>query len=287
MKDFKYLAPSTLSEALLLLAQDAGQARLLAGGTDLLVRMKDGLLEPERIIDLRRVTALGGIREDAGMIWIGAMARHSEVASSSLIQAKAPLLAEACRMIGSWQIRNLGTLAGNLVNASPAADSVPPLFTLNAEVILTNQRGERTVPVALFAEGPGRNCLGKDELLTSIRFSPLPDTAVSFFLRAGQRRALAISKTSLAFIGILDDRRSTWKDVRIALGAVAPTVIRAHRAETYLVGKPLNRNVLKEAAAIISEEAKPISDVRSTIEYRRLVTGNLLIQGLWPLMKEE
>ncbi|MCX5976700.1 MAG: xanthine dehydrogenase family protein subunit M [Coprothermobacterota bacterium] len=287
MRDFEYLAPSTLVEALQLLSQAAGQARLLAGGTDLLVRMKDGTVNPGQIIDLRQVAELRGIREEGGMIWIGAMTRHSEVASSPLIQAKAPLFSEACRLIGSWQIRNLGTLAGNLVNASPAADSVPPLFTLDAEVILANHRGERTVPVALFAEGPGRTCLGKDELLTSIRFQPLPETAVSFFLRAGQRRALAISKTSLAFTGILDDRHSTWKEVRIALGAVAPTVIRAHRAETYLVGKPLSRKALEEAAAIVSEEAKPIADVRSTIEYRRLVTGNLLIQGLWPLMKED
>lgn len=287
MRDFEYLAPSTLSEALQLLAQAAGQAWPLAGGTDLLVRMKDGTVKPGQIIDLRRVAELRGIREEAGMILIGAMTRHNEVASSPLIQAKAPLLSEACRQIGSWQIRNLGTLAGNLVNASPAADSVPPLFTLDAEVILANHRGERTVPVALFAEGPGRTCLGKDELLTSIRFRPLPEAAVSFFLRAGQRRALAISKTSLSFAGILDDRRSTWKEVRIALGSVAPTVIRAHRAEAYLVGKPLRRKVLEEAAALVSEEAKPITDVRSTIEYRRLVTGNLLIQGLWPLMKED
>jgi len=287
MRDFEYLAPCSLSEALQLLARKDSQTWPLAGGTDLLVRMKDGSVKPERIVDLRLVAELYGIREEDGVIRIGAMTPHSEVASSPLIQAKAPLLAEACRQIGSWQIRNLGTLAGNLVNASPAADSVPPLFTLEAEATLANAHGERIVPVARLAEGPGRNCLEKDELLTSIRFRPLPEAAISFFLRAGQRRALAISKTSLAFIGILDDRRSTWKEVRIALGAVAPTVIRARRAETYLVGKPLQRKALEEAAALVSEEAKPIADVRSTIEYRRLVTGNLLIQGLWPLMKED
>jgi CO/xanthine dehydrogenase FAD-binding subunit len=287
LKDFVYLAPASLEVALRWLEERAGLAWPMAGGTDLLVRMKDNLIQPHAVIDLTRLEEIRFIREVDGMIQIGAAIRHSEAASSPLLRDRAPLLAEACSMVGSWQIRNMGTLAGNLCNASPAADTVPPLLALGAEVVLASHQGQRSVAVENFSLGPGKTCLVPGELVIRIQFRPPPVGAVSFFQRVGQRRALAIAKCSLAFVGSRSEGPETWRKVRIALGAVAPTVIRAHRTEEFLIGKPLRRTVLEEAARIVEEEARPIADIRSTVDYRRRVTGNMLVRGLWSLMKEE
>lgn len=283
MRDFRYFRPKTLKEALTLLWNERG--RVLAGGTDLLVKMKDGVISPECIIDITFIEDLRYIREKNGVVEIGSLATLSMVASSPVVKLRAPHLAESTRLIGSPQIRNVATIGGNIVNASPAGDSIPPLFTLNAEICLQSEKEERLLKIEDFFLGPGIAIIRPEELLTAIRFPSIDVSFFSFFKKIGQRKALAISKVSLAFLGLLSEGQRSFKDVRISLGAVAPTVIRAKRAEEFLIGKAIDGEVLERVAALCAEETKPISDIRSTLVYRKKVSGELLKRGLSEFME--
>jgi CO/xanthine dehydrogenase FAD-binding subunit len=278
VRDFKYFRPKTLKEALKILRNERG--KVLAGGTDLLVKMKDGLIYPESVIDITLLEELRNIRQRDGRVEIGALATLSMVASSQIIQLRAPHLAESARLIGSPQIRNMATIGGNIVNASPAGDSIPPLYTLNSELILESENEKRVVKIEDFFSGPGVSSIRPHELLTAITF-PFPEEPFfSFFKKVGQRKALAISKISLAFLGVIEEQGRSFRDVRISLGAVAPTVIRARRTEDFLKGKIIDQKVLEEVSGLCAEETKPISDIRSTSVYRRKVSGELLKKGL-------
>jgi len=283
VRDFDYYRPRTLKEALQMISEN--QAKVLAGGTDLLVRMKDGLLRPESLVDISFLNELRYVREENGYVAIGALTTHAFLEGSPVIEKKAPHLAQAVRSIGSRQIRNMGSLGGNIVNASPAGDSIPPLYTLDAEFVLESLKGQRVVLAEEFFTGPGQTVLGKEELLTQVRFRPPEREFASFFLKVGQRKALAISKVSLAFLGVYGLDRKGFLKVRIALGAVAPTVIRARRAESFLQENSLTEEVIGQSRLLCSEEARPISDIRSTFEYRQKVAGDLLKKGLYPLIE--
>ncbi|MCR4433410.1 MAG: xanthine dehydrogenase family protein subunit M [Caldiserica bacterium] len=278
MRDFKYFRPRTLKEALSILTQE--RAKVLAGGTDLLVKMKDGLLRPESVMDISFLEELKFIREEEGMVTIGALATHSMLERSPIINTKAPHLAEASRSIGSPQIRNVATIGGNIVNASPAGDSLPPLYTLEAELLLESEKGSRIVAIEEFFTGPGQSIIEPHELLTAIRFKAPRGELLTFFQKLGQRKALAISKVSVAFLATCAADKKFLRKVRIALGAVAPTVIRAREVESFLENGSINEEMVDLAAKLCSEEARPISDIRSTLVYRKKVTGELLKRGL-------
>jgi xanthine dehydrogenase small subunit len=262
--------PRRLDDALELLAQRALEARPLAGGTDILVEAKDGRVARGALLDVSAVEEMRGIEERGDALWIGAAATHTEILESALVARYAPALPAACAVVGGPQIRNRGTLGGNLANASPAADTVPPLFAADAVLELVSVSARREVPVTQMFTGPRRSVLARDELIVGVRI-PRRDGVRAAFLRLGQRQAQAISKVSVAVALAFAGGRPSW--ARVALGAVAPTVVRARRAEQALLeGGPL---ALARARKLVMEEIAPIDDLRSTREYRREMAGVL------------
>jgi CO/xanthine dehydrogenase FAD-binding subunit len=249
----------------------AGEVRPLAGGTDILVRAKDGLQSRAALLDLSAVPEMKGIEERGTELWIGAGVTHAELMRSALVARYAPALPQACAVIGGPQIRNRGTLGGNLANASPAADTVPALFAADAVVELVSVSDRRDLPVRELFTGPRQTVLARDELILGVRVPRRPGVRGAF-LRLGQRQAQAISKVSIAVAMTFKDGRPDW--ARVALGAVAPTVIRASRAEAALLAG--GHEGLRRAREEVMSEVRPIDDLRSTREYRREMAGVLL-----------
>ena len=266
-----YYRPRSLEEALEILAQRPGEARPVAGGTDVLVKAKDGAESRAALFDLTAVPELRGIAERGDHLWIGAGSTHTEMMGSALVARHVPALPAACGVVGGPQIRNRGTLGGNLANASPAADTVPPLYAADALVETVSVSSRRDVPVAEFFTGPRESVLAPDELITAVKV-PLRPGVRGAFLRLGQRQAQAISKVSVAVAMTFRDGRPDW--VRVALGSVAPTVIRATETEKALLRG--GHEGLRRAKEAVKEEVKPIDDLRSTREYRREMAAVLL-----------
>jgi len=243
----------------------------LAGGTDILVRTRDDSLARGLLFDLTALPELRGIEQRNGQLWLGAASTHSELEESPLVARLAPSLSQACGVIGGPQIRCRGTLGGNLANGSPAADTVPGLLTADAVVELASAASRRDVPIATFSTGPGSTVLQPGELIVGVRV-PCHEGARGGFSRLGQRRAQAISKVSVA-VTLTGSSRHPER-VGIACGSVAPTVIRASRAEAILLEGGLAR--LEEAKQAVREEVQPIDDIRSTRAYRREMAALLL-----------
>lgn len=266
-----YVIPKSLPEAVEALAADAGHARIVAGATDIILEIERGVRKGvATLIDLSRVPGLDRIElRDDGRIHLGPLATHNAVAASPLIQQRALALAQACWEVGAPQIRNRATVAGNLITASPANDTITPLMALNAAVTLTSKRGERVVPLAEFYTGVRRSVMDPDEILTDIAFdAPDPETTRSMYVKMALRRAQAISLVNAAVVVTFDgDRRVVT--AHIALGAVAPTIIRCPNAETVLVGSTLADDVIAKAAKLAQQTARPIDDVRASADYRR------------------
>ncbi len=288
MQFVDYYKPANISEALELLRNFALnhshlKCRLLAGGTDLIPRMKDDINYPDVIVEITDIAELKGIELHNGTILIKAGTTFAEIAESELVKQGASLLACAASRIGSVQIRHRATIGGNIVNASPAGDSIPPLFVLQAQLHLLSLRNgritERKAPVEKFFVGPGQTIIQGDELLTAISF-PLPDPdSTGVFLKLGQRRAMAISKVNLALLAKAVNGRIEW--IRLALGAVAPTVVRAYKTEAALIGKSIGDTTnIERAMEIIKSEVSPIDDIRSETWYRREMCGILLNRAI-------
>jgi len=266
-----YYRPQSLEEALEVLAQRQGEVRPVAGGTDVLVKAKDGQLDRGALFDLGAVPELNGIEDKGDHVWIGATTTHTAMIESPLLASWAPALPEACRVIGGPQIRNRGTLGGNLANASPAADTVPPLYAADAVVETVSISSRREIPIAEFFTGPRESVLAGDELIVGVRV-PKQRGVRAAFLRLGQRQAQAISKVSIAVAMTFKDGRPDF--VRVALGAVAPTVIRARATEKALAAG--GYEALVKAKEAVRDEVRPIDDLRSTREYRREMAAVLL-----------
>lgn len=283
LKPVDYLSPTTIGEVLefMQLHQDKGY-KLLAGGTDLIVRMKESIEKPEVLIDLSRVEELARIEERTNAIYLGAMVTCARIISSELLNQRAEILVAACQRMGSPQIRSRATLGGNIANASPAGDTIPPLLALGASLELQSHSGSRTVPLDAFFRGPGETILAPDELIIAIQFpKPAPEEK-GFFLKLGQRSAMSISKISVTGQLHLNMGRIAW--ARIAYGAVASTPIRAHAVEDFLRGKPLTPATIRQAAELAQQTVSPITDIRSTESYRRKMSSVLLRRGLEGLM---
>ena len=283
LKPVDYLSPTTIGEVLefMQLHRDKGY-RLLAGGTDLIVRMKESIEKPEVLIDLSRVEELARIEERTNAIHLGAMVTCARIILSELLNQRAEILVAACQRMGSPQIRSRATLGGNIANASPAGDTIPPLLALGASLELQSHSGSRTVPLDAFFRGPRETILAPDELIIAIQFpKPAPEEK-GFFLKLGQRSAMSISKISVTGQLHLNMGRITW--ARIAYGAVASTPIRAHAVEDFLRGKPLTPATIQQAAELAQQTVSPITDIRSTESYRRKMSSVLLRRGLEGLM---
>jgi len=277
MKSIDTYSPRKLSEALRILAERREGIRVIAGATDIIVQVLERKKDPGALLTISYLDELRFIREDKGTVTIGALTTHREVERSPIIRKKAKLLSEAAFIVGSPQIKNLGTLAGNVVNASPVADVVPPLMVLGSVLTLKSSSGERRIPIGEFATGPGATVMRPDELLVEISFAALRPDEISFYERLGQRRLLSISKVGVAFRARREGKKLS--DVSIALGAVAPTVITAPRTAAFLEGKEYSEEVAAEAARIVESESKAITDIRSTAFYRNRMAGALLIRG--------
>jgi CO/xanthine dehydrogenase FAD-binding subunit len=265
---FGYLAPATLDEALSLLAQHKGRAKVIAGGTDLIPKLKRReTAAPDYVINLKGIPGLDKIKQDGGGLNIGALATIVAVETSPQIHQKFAILAQAAQSMASPQVRNRGTIAGNICNAVPSADSAPALLTLGAKLKIISLKGERTVNIEDFFTGPNQTALNNEELLTEIQIPAMPPGSKGVYLKLSPRRAMDLAIVGVAAVVTAQD--GVCKDIRIALGAVAPTPTRAEKAEAILKGQKLNDNLIGKAAKAAAAQAKPIDDHRASAEYRR------------------
>ncbi|HBZ00222.1 MAG TPA: xanthine dehydrogenase family protein subunit M [candidate division Zixibacteria bacterium] len=269
------LIPKSLGDALK--AKAGKNVVAIAGGTDILVKLHDRFDDPQpKLLILDHLKAIHKIAITKKEVTIGPLVTFSEIEKSDILKAHASQLTEAASLAGSTQIRNRATIGGNLANGSPAGDLISPLYVLGASLELSSSKSKRIVPIEEFFIGPGKTVLKSNELITAIKIPKLNNHG--FFLRLATRRALAISKVSVAASLIIENKKI--ESIKIALGAVAPTVIRATRTEELLLGKALSPQVIADAASIIKEEARPIDDIRSNALYRKEMVGVLLKRGL-------
>lgn len=253
-------------------------AVILCGGTDVMIKMRAGMLQPEALLDVSQVDSLQGIRIEESTLLIGAATIESDIMGSSLIRQHVPLLASVLGQLGSVQIRNRGTLGGNIVNASPAADGAIPLLVYDTEIQLVGPEGERWVKLENFFTGPGRTTLAPGEFVRTLRL-PIPVAeCYSFFHKVGKRNALTIAIASLGTLLRLEG--AVIRELRIAVGSVAPTPKRLRDIEKQLTGRPLDSATIAAARDLIMGAITPISDVRASAEYRKNVIGDLLIRAL-------
>jgi carbon-monoxide dehydrogenase medium subunit len=275
----EFYQPTTLQDASRLIKENGSGGRFLAGGTDLVIAMKEKGLVPKYIVDLKRIAGLTGIREIAdGAIALGALTTMREIEISPLINRKYPFLAQSAAEVGSIQIRNRATVGGNMANATPSADVAPALIALNARVKIVDSDGERVLALEDFFRGPGQTVMSSDEILTEITIPKSGETLVGDYIKFSPREMMDLAYVGIAVAYSRDGGKCTG--VRIVLGAVAPTPIRARKAEALLEGQELTEALAERAGAIAATEAKPISDVRSTADYRRAMVAAMTKRAL-------
>lgn len=274
-----YYTPTTLDDTLRLLKQHGADARIIAGGTDLLIELERKIRSARVLIDITHVPGLDQIRLDNGGFHLGPLVTHNQVVASDLVVAQAYPLARACWEVGAPQIRNRGTIAGNLITASPANDTIAPLWALNASVTLTSaERGPRTLPFYEFYKGVRKTVMAADELLTDISFAAMNDEERGTFIKVALRRAQAISVVNCAVV--LEMHRDAIVKARLTYGSVAPTIVRAPAVEKYLVGKSLTEAVIERAGELAMNAARPIDDVRGPAEYRTEMLRVITLRAL-------
>lgn len=280
LRPFRYYRPSSVSEILELLEGKAPGVKLLAGGTDLLVQMKEERMAPEGIIDLGGTPELGRIESRDGRLRVGAMVRLSALENLQGIHQGASLISSAAHRVGSPQIRFRGTIGGNLCNASPAADMAPALLVMEASVTLASKKGERRIPLESFFTGPGMTVLKEDEMLKEIDIPGPPGRGIGVYLKLGRRRSMDLALVSIALLLSLGPDRQTCERVRVAFGSVAPVPLRAKETEGFLEGKKLTEDILFEASQLAEKESQPITDVRATAAYRKEMVGVLFRRAM-------
>ncbi|HEX9115931.1 MAG TPA: xanthine dehydrogenase family protein subunit M, partial [Anaerolineae bacterium] len=279
-----YYAPATLDEALELLATHGEACRAMAGGTDLILELERGARSQHIVVDVSRIPGLDRIEVHDGVLSLGPLATHNQVAGDAAVLAGAYPLARACWQVGAPQIRNRATIAGNLITASPANDTIPPLWALDATVTLASKaRGTRTLSFAEFYKGVRRTAMAADELLVRIDVPVLGPNERGTFLKLGLRQAQAISLVNAAVVVEFAGEpgpAAVVRRARIALGAVGPTPLRAEEAEASLEGTTLDREAMARAAALAARAARPISDVRASAAWRRRIVEVLVGRAL-------
>ncbi|HTS48782.1 MAG TPA: xanthine dehydrogenase family protein subunit M [Bryobacteraceae bacterium] len=273
--EYDLVAPTNLRDALVLIGD---QRRPIAGGTDLMVLFEAGKLAYRRLVSLHGISELRGITEDPTYVTIGALATYTEIQRHEIIRREFPLLVRAASWTGAVATQNRGTLAGNIANASPAADSPPALLAYDAELELMSSRGQRWVPYASFHTGYKTSSMAPDEMIARIRVPRSTSGCIQYLRKVGTRRAQAISKVALAGLAKMDAGKV--ERIRIALASVAPIPLRCFETENVLVGRHLDPALIKEAKLKLAAEIAPISDIRSTDDYRRFVATNLLQEFL-------
>jgi CO/xanthine dehydrogenase FAD-binding subunit len=279
LPNYELVVPRTLGDALTLLHDEPGVWRPFAGGTDLMVLLEAGRLEHRKFFSIAHLKELRGVEEAGGHVTIGALTTYTDVRRSALLAREFPMLVEAARETGGVAIQNRGTVGGNIANASPAADTPPALLAYGAEVELVSASGARRVDYAEFHTGYRRTLMREDELIARVHMKRPREGARHFYRKVGTRRAQAISKVCFAALAEVGEE-GALDDVRIALGSVAPTVVRCRETEALLRGRQSDAALMKEAPAGLVREVAPIDDVRSTARYRLRVAQNLLAEFL-------
>jgi carbon-monoxide dehydrogenase medium subunit len=257
---------------------------LLAGGTDLLIGMKTNTVRPNCIIDLKSIPGIDAIEYDSGFK-IGALTTVRDIEVSPLIQQKVSALSAAAGTLGSIQIRNRATIGGNLCHGSPAADMAAILLAMNCEVKIVADNGEKTIALDRFFTGPNSTVLGKDEVLSEIIIPKEIEQFRGVYLKHGPRKAMDIGIVNIAVLLDADGKSGLCNQIIIALGAVAPTPIRAKKAEELLNGKMLTPELIQKAAEMASKEAKPISDFRASADYRKELVKSLVAEGIRQILE--
>lgn len=279
MNEIEYSRPKSLKEIDRIVGAAKRPVKFIAGGTNVIPDIRAGALSPKLLVDLSGLKELNFVKEEKNDIAIGALTTISDIAASRVIREKAPLLFYAARQLGSPLTRNRATIGGNLADASPAADTAPPLLALEAVVHTRRRLGSgRKIPIDQFFLGPNKTILAKDEIITKITFSKPKDPSKGSYIKLGLRNAMTISVLSIAVL--LELNGNVCQKARIALGAVAPTPIRAYRIEKKLAGRAIDQKNIEESSILIAEEISPISDIRASAEYRKRVTLTLFQRAI-------
>jgi carbon-monoxide dehydrogenase medium subunit len=273
IRPFEYYAAINQRDVLDKLAVYDPDAKVVAGGTDLVVAMKHKTILPRVVVSLHKVRELDFVREEDSRVRIGALARHADIATNTTLNDSFPILCEAVSLIGSWQIRNVATIGGNLCNASPAADSAPPLLALDARVVIADSEGENEIPLSSFFTGPGATALKPNQLLKEIIVERPKTRSAGCYLKLMRRKAVDLSLVGVAFQAETDQAGEKLHRVAIGLGGVAPTPIRAPEAEARLTGLSYEEAIkdIPEAARAAVEATSPITDIRALADYRRTI----------------
>jgi len=279
MENFDYFEPGTLKEAIGLLVKYQRGAKLLAGGTDLMIEMKEGFVKPKCLINLKRIKGLDKIayNKKEGLT-LGSLATWRDILSSKPVNQYYPILRQAASLIGCPQIRNLATVGGNICHASPSADSAPALMVYGAQCVVAGPRKERGIPIEEVFAGVQKTSLGPEEIVTGFRIPPPAPGSKGCYLKFSPRKAMDLP---IVGVGVLiQTSNSIFQDARIALGAVAPTPLRAGRAERLLLGRPINDETMRQAAEEAAKESRPITDMRASREYRLGLVKELTYQAI-------
>ncbi|MBO6134258.1 MAG: xanthine dehydrogenase family protein subunit M [Lachnospiraceae bacterium] len=273
MREFEYVAPKTVKEVINLLASYKEKATVLAGGTDVVVRLRDEIIEPEFVVDIKHVDELKGIKFDKSSgLFVGALATMHEIENDKNVKEFYPYYADACGHVGSKQVRNKATSVGNLCTASPLGDSLTPMFCLDAIVVIEGPKGKREVPVREFITFVRKTVLERDELVLGIKM-PYIEGLKGIYTKNARRHEVDLSNIVATICKVNDE-------YRIAYGSVAPTPIRLVKTEEFLKGKKIDDKVIEEAENILESEISPISDLRATKEYRISVSKSILKNSL-------
>lgn len=284
--EMDFITPKTLQEVLPCLNENNGKKQIIAGGTDLVVKIRDKQILPDTVIDISEVEELAGIYEKSGFLTIGSTTTLTEIAENEIVKKHYPLLAQAAASVGAVQIRNRATVGGNVSNASPAADTVPALIALGAIATVVSTEQERKVPLEELYVGVGKTVFGSNELLKSLNIPEPAENSAGVFFKLGKRKAQAISIVNGAVQIGVDDNKCKFTNVRIAIGSVAPTVLRLKEAEESLLGKRINRENIETAAEVVKNNVNPITDIRATAEYRREMSCNLFMQAVYESLNQ-
>ncbi len=273
MKAFDYIRPATVEEACRLTSQQNEKVKILAGGTDLLIRMRNNTLLPRKLVSLRDIRGLSSIGFDAEKgLSIDSMVLLSAIENSPDITGNYPAIAEAAATIGSVQVRNRATLGGNICNAAPSADMLPILIAYGAMAIITNGHAERSVALEDFFTGPGQTLLERGELLKAVAIPPPPSSSFGKYLKA-YRSALDLAVVGVGIVAAFDAGQEVCRKLRLVLGAVAPTPIRARKAENLAAGQELDDQLIEKISHMAADEARPITDIRATASYRKTLVS--------------
>lgn len=280
MKPFNYHEPDTIEEACGLLKKHGDQARIIAGGTDLVIQMKRGVIAPGHVISIKRIETMRGITETTDGFRIGAVTPLAEVADHRGLKKQLPMISDSALSIGSAQVRNLATIAGNFCNAAPSADMAPGLLVLGTRLTIAGPDGNRELPLSDFFTGPGTTALETGEFVTHLFIPKQPESLRMTYLKHGPRQAMDCAVVGVAMCLDIDPSSGICRDVRIALGAVAPTPVRAVGTERMIAGKTVAELDFNAIESFVQSEASPITDVRGTAEYRSEMVSVLTRQAI-------